>query len=219
MHSHGSAFLLGLLASRMAVIGSLFRSQSHSYMRVVTWTGVGYQMMRYRPPCEVPTWLPHRGPFSLLAPPLEPPSSQPRPTESRGRVRMHSRTDSPWPPSPNTPARSTTPARSPSRWVDAAEAAVVDSVQTSNLPKHDLCEGFAQLQVEYGHPINPRARALLDADDDGGASRITKSLCDYVKRREIVRPSSRHFAAFGTRLHLCVVRPPACPPPVEIQEF
>ena len=55
-------------------------------------------------------------------------------------------------------------------WIDKAEKAVVDSVQTSSLPKHNLCEGFAALNIEYGRPLSERARAVLDAADDTAAT-------------------------------------------------
>ena len=55
-------------------------------------------------------------------------------------------------------------------WVEAAEKAVVDSVQTANLPKYDLCEGFAGLQIEYGRTLGPRAQAVLDAADEAAAA-------------------------------------------------
>ena len=55
-------------------------------------------------------------------------------------------------------------------WVAAAEKAVVDSVQTANLPKYDLCEGFAGLQIEFGRTLGPRAQAVLDAADEAAAA-------------------------------------------------
>ena len=58
-------------------------------------------------------------------------------------------------------------------WVEAAEKAVVDAVQTANLPKYDLCEGFAGLQIEYGRALGPRAQAVLDAADDAAVADAT----------------------------------------------
>ena len=55
-------------------------------------------------------------------------------------------------------------------WVEAAEKAVVDSVQTANLPKYDLCEGFAGLQIEFGRTLGPRAQAILDAADEAATA-------------------------------------------------
>ena len=52
-------------------------------------------------------------------------------------------------------------------WVDKAEKALVDSIQTANLPKHNLCEGFAGLHIEFGRQLTPRARAVLDAAHNG----------------------------------------------------
>ena len=55
-------------------------------------------------------------------------------------------------------------------WVDAAEKAVGDSVQTSNLPKYNLCEGFAAMHLEFGRPLGVRAQAIIDAADDANAT-------------------------------------------------
>jgi hypothetical protein len=55
-------------------------------------------------------------------------------------------------------------------WVDAAEKAVADSVQTSSLPKYDLCEGFAAMHLEFGRPLGAHAQAIIDAADDAEAA-------------------------------------------------
>ena len=55
-------------------------------------------------------------------------------------------------------------------WVDAAEKAVADSVQTSSLPKHNLCEGFAAMHLEFGRPLGAHAQAIIDAADDAEAA-------------------------------------------------
>ena len=54
-------------------------------------------------------------------------------------------------------------------WVDAAERAVVDSVQTANIPKCNLCEGFAGLHLEFGRTLGDRAQAILEAEDEAEA--------------------------------------------------
>jgi hypothetical protein len=50
-------------------------------------------------------------------------------------------------------------------WVDAAEKVTVDSLQTSNAPKFDLCEGFSALHLEFGHTLSARAQQVLDQAD------------------------------------------------------
>ena len=51
-------------------------------------------------------------------------------------------------------------------WVDAAEQTVVDSVQTTNLPMYNLCEGFAGLHLEFARPLGERAQAIIDAAEE-----------------------------------------------------
>ena len=52
-------------------------------------------------------------------------------------------------------------------WVDAAERVAVDAVQTSNMPKSDLCEGFAGLNIEFGGKrLSAAAQAAADAADE-----------------------------------------------------
>ena len=55
-------------------------------------------------------------------------------------------------------------------WVDAAEKAVTDLVQTSSLPKYNLCEGFAAMHLEFGRPLGAHAQVVIDATDDAEAA-------------------------------------------------
>ena len=50
--------------------------------------------------------------------------------------------------------------------VDAAEKAIIDTVQTANVPKVCNSEGAAAINLEFGKPISVRAQAVLDAADE-----------------------------------------------------
>ena len=50
-------------------------------------------------------------------------------------------------------------------WLSAAEKAVVDARQTSNLMRLDNAAGMIAIHGEFGHRVGPRAQAVLDAQD------------------------------------------------------
>lgn len=50
--------------------------------------------------------------------------------------------------------------------VDQAEKAVIDAIQSSNVPKTCNTEGAAAINLAFGGDISARARAVLDAADD-----------------------------------------------------
>ena len=52
------------------------------------------------------------------------------------------------------------------KCVDKAERAVIDTIQSSNVPKTCNTEGAAAINLAFGGNISSRARAVLDAVDD-----------------------------------------------------
>ena len=50
-------------------------------------------------------------------------------------------------------------------WLSAAERAVVDARQSSNLMRLDNAEGMIAIHGEFGHRPGARAQAVLDAQD------------------------------------------------------
>ena len=54
--------------------------------------------------------------------------------------------------------------------VDKAEKAIIDTVQSANVPKTCNSEGAAALNATFGGTISARARAVLDAADDDEAT-------------------------------------------------
>ena len=51
-------------------------------------------------------------------------------------------------------------------WTTKAGAAVVDAVQTTNLPQLDNAEMMAAIHLDFGQPISARAQAVIDAQDE-----------------------------------------------------
>ena len=51
-------------------------------------------------------------------------------------------------------------------WVDQAEKAIIDTVQSANVPRVCSTEGNSALHIAYGGAISARAQAVLDAADD-----------------------------------------------------
>ena len=54
--------------------------------------------------------------------------------------------------------------------VDKAEQAIIDTIQSSNVPKTCNTEGAAAINLAFGGDISARARAVLDAADDAEAA-------------------------------------------------
>ena len=79
-------------------------------------------------------------------------------------------------------------------WVAAAEKAVVDSMQTANMPKYDLCEGLVGLHIEFGRPLSAQAQAVLDAADDAEAT-PTQAAAARSPRRAAPAADARNEAA------------------------